>query len=405
VTRIDKRIVAIEGTALIDGAFVRDVVVVVRGGLIERVGLDGEISVPEGTDRIDSEGQLLAPGFVDIHIHGFGGCRAEDDATGMARQVIQHGTTWFLPTLISNELGEMLDAIRHICSCVGSISAGATIGGIHLEGPFLNPKYGAQQPEFNIEPNKLSVNQLVRACGDHLRLVTIAPERKGAIEAVKTFRAAGSIVAIGHSDATQEEYMEGRTAGITHATHIFNAMAMRRWPSEKTYTGCKAIGIEELILSDDEVSADIMCDSAAAHVHSSLLKIALKCKGAKRLALITDAVPAAGQPPGQYNLSDGQSNFTTSKDDVVRLANGSLCGSAMSMCGALRNVMKHANVPLETALVMASEAPSRAIGIFDRKGSISVGKDADLVWLDSDQNICRVMINGRTEFRSEEKSA
>jgi len=397
--------VAIKGTALIDGGFVRDVVVVVRDGLIDQVGLDGEISIPEGTNRIDNEGQLLVPGFVDIHIHGFGGCRAEEDAKGMARQVIQHGTTWFLPTLISNELGEMLNAIRHISSCVGPISAGATIGGIHLEGPFLNPKYGAQQPKFNIEPNKLSVKQLVQACGDHLRLVTIAPERKGAIEAIKAFRTAGSIVAIGHSDATQEEYVEGRTAGITHATHIFNAMGMRRWPSEQTYMGCKTIGIEELILSDDEVSADIVCDSAAAHVHSSLLKIAVKCKGAQRLSLITDAMSAAGQLPGEYKLVDGQSVFTTSEDDVVRLANGSLCGSAMSMCGALRNVMKHTNVTLELALVMVSEAPARAVGIFDRKGSITAGKDADMVWLDSEQNVCRVMIQGRTQFRREETQA
>jgi N-acetylglucosamine-6-phosphate deacetylase len=296
----------------------------------------------------------------------------------------------------------MLAAIDHVRGCVGPVQGGATIGGIHLEGPFLNPKYGAQRPETNIEPNPKLVRQLIKRCGDSLRLVTIAPERRGAIQAIQAFRKAGATVSIGHSDATEREYLAGRKAGITHATHLFNAMPPRLWPTTQTYAGVKMVGVEELILADEGVSADILCDATAAHVHPSLLKMALHCKGAGKLSLITDAMVSAGLPCGEFTMADGQSVFTTPKEDVARLANGGLCGSVMSMCGALRNWLKHTGVPLEQALTMVSEAPARAVGIFDRKGSIEAGKDADIVLLDRKLSVRSVMIAGHEEFSAGE---
>jgi len=391
--------VILHGTALIHRALVSDAVVVVRDGKIASAGPAKKVRVPRGALRIDARGQFVVPGFIDIHIHGSGGCRAEDNTPGMARYVIRNGTTWFLPTLISNDFDKMLAAIDHVRGCVGPVSGGATIGGIHLEGPFLNPKYGAQRPETNIEPEPRLVRQLIQRCGDALRLVTIAPERRGAVAAIQTFRKAGATVSIGHSDASDAEYRAGRQAGITHATHLFNAMPAKAWRSTaEKYPGVKTVGIEELILADDGVTADILSDATSAHVHPALLKLALKCKGVERLSLITDAMGQAGLPPGEYKMADGQSVFTTPKEDVARLANGCLCGSVMSMCGALRNFIKHTGSTLEQALTMASEAPARAIGIFDRKGSIASGKDADLVFLERDLNVRSVMIGGQVEW-------
>jgi N-acetylglucosamine-6-phosphate deacetylase len=394
-------IALVQGTTLIHRTLVSDAVVLVRGGRIEAAGPAKKVRIPLGARRVDAKKKFIVPGFIDIHIHGSGGCRAEDDAPGMARHVIRNGTTWFLPTFISNDFDKMLEAIDHVRECVRTVNGGATIGGIHLEGPFLNPKYGAQRPETNIEPNPKLVRQLVTRCGDSLRLVTIAPERRGAVGAIKAFRKAGATVSIGHSDATDAEYLAGRAAGITHATHLFNAMPARTWQSAATkYMGVKTVGIEELILADDGVSADILCDATAAHVHPSLLKLAFKCKGVGNLSLITDAMASAGLPCGEFKMADGQSVFTTPKEDVARLANGGLCGSVMSMCGALRNWIKHTGVSLEQALTMVSEAPARAVGIFDRKGSIEPGKDADLVLLDRRLNVQSVMIGGRVEYEN-----
>lgn len=398
---MNRDVTAISGaTALIERRWVPDAVILVRDGRITAVGLAKEIRIPRGAHRIEARERFVAPGFIDIHIHGSGGFRAEDGALGMARHVIRSGTTWFLPTFISNDFDKMLAAIDHVAGCVGPVEGGATIGGIHLEGPFLNPKYGAQRPETNIEPEPKFVRQLIKRCGKNLRLVTIAPERRGAIEAIQAFRAAGATVAIGHSDAAEAEYRAGRAAGITHATHLFNAMPPRLWPTRATYGGTKVVGVEELILADDGVSADILCDATAAHVHPSLLKVALKCKGIEKLSLITDAMMAAGLPDGEFKMVDGQSVFKNPQEDVARLANGALCGSVMSMCGALRNFIKHTGTSPEQALTMVSEAPARVAGIFDHKGSIAAGKDADLVLLDPNLDVQSVMIGGRVSYEN-----
>lgn len=394
---------ALCGTALLDRTLVSDAVVVVRGGRIIQAGRAGDMpTIFSKAKRIELSGHIIAPGFIDIHVHGSGGCRAEDDAPGMARHVIRSGTTCFLPTFISNEFEKMLEAIDHVCSCAGPVVGGATIGGIHLEGPFLNPRYGAQRSETNIEPNSQLVRQLIERCGKYLCMVTIAPERNGAIEAIAQFRAAGATVSIGHSNATESQYLAGRLAGVTHATHLYNAMPPPAWPTAQTYDGTQTVGVVELVLADEQVTADIMCDATCDHVHPSLLHVAMQCKPLGHLSLISDAMVAAGLPVGEFVMADGQRIFTHEGEDVVRLANGALCGSAISLCGAISNLIKHTGVPLETALVMTSEAPARAIGIFDRKGSIKAGKDADLTILDDELNVCSVMVGGHFEYSQQE---
>lgn len=392
----------IRGTVLIGRSLVPGAVVVVRDGLIEAVGREADVVVPDAGQVIDAADNFVVPGFVDIHIHGSGGCRAEDDAQGMARYVIRHGTTWFLPTLISNDFEVMLRSIDHIRANVGPVDGGATIGGIHLEGPFLNPKYGAQRSETNIEPDPESVRRLIDRSGDDLRLVTIAPERHGAIDAIRRFRAAGATVSIGHTDASEEDYNAARRAGVTHATHVFNAMPSGKWPVADSYDGRHLVGPAELIMGDDEMSADIMSDSGSHHVHPTMLKIALHCKGPQKLSLITDAMVSAGLPPGEHKMADGQSIYTAQDEDVVRLASGVICGSVLSMNGALRNFVEHTGTTLETALVMVSEAPARVVGQFDRKGSIAAGKDADLVLLDKNLDVRSVFVAGQAAPRQEE---
>jgi N-acetylglucosamine-6-phosphate deacetylase len=167
----------------------------------------------------------------------------------------------------------------------------------------------------------------------------------------------------------------------------------------ETYRGTKLAGVEELILADDGISADIMCDATCAHVLPAFLRIALKCKGVEKLSLITDAMMAAGLPLGEFKMADGQGVFTHPGEDVARLADGGLCGSVLSLCGALRNWIAHTGSPLETALTMVSESPARAARVFGRRGSIDPGKEADFAFLDRELHVQAVMIAGRMEYQ------
>ena len=392
---MDKPSTAIRGTLLIDGELVAHATVLVSKGRIAVAGRSDQVSVPDGVKVIDVADRYVLPGFIDILNHGWAGFRPEDDAVGMARKLIEVGTTCFLPSLVSNELPKMLEAADHVRTCTGPVDGGATIEGIHLEGPFFNPKYGMQRSQTNIEPDADSVRQFIEHCGNSLKMVTIAPERSGALEAIGAFCRAGATVAIGHSDADETEYLAGRRAGITHATHLFNAMSPKKWPTSATYDGTKLVGVEELILADDQISADIMCDLNAIHVNPVMMKIALKCKGPHRLALMSDSMLVGGLPPGEHLMADGQSAVTRPDDDIARLPDGTLCGGAMCLRDNVRNCMHHTGANLATAVTMATETPARVINIFDRKGSIAAGKDADLVVLDRQLQIAGVMVEGR----------
>ena len=397
----DVRPLAIAGRVLIDQAITDDGVVLVAGDKILAAGPRDRIEIPANARHLDVSDRIISPGFIDVHIHGSGGCYAEDDPVGMARHVTSGGCTYFLPTLMTNELSAMFDSATMIRALSGPVSDGATIGGVHLEGPFLNPRYGAQRPDFVVEATPDAVEMLLEASGEALAMVTIAPEQGGAIEAIRRFAAAGAVVSLGHSDATPADYAAARTAGATHVTHLFNAMEPRHLSEARDYDGTRRVGLEELALLDDDLTADIVCDSACAHVNEALVKLALRCKGAAKLALITDAMYAAGLEPGVHRMSDGQELVTSAEEDVARLAGGWLCGSVMSMSSAVRNLATVASVPVDVALVMATEAPASTLGIFDRKGSLAVGKDADIAVLDPDGNVEHTLVGGQLVFSTE----
>jgi N-acetylglucosamine-6-phosphate deacetylase len=398
----DGRPLAILGRVLIDRTVIDDGVVILLGDKILEVGRRGYVDIPVNSRRLDVPDRIISPGFIDVHIHGSGGCHAEDDPIGIARHVVSDGCTYFLPTLMTNELSGMVDSLVRIREASGPVSNGATIGGAHLEGPFLNPRYGAQRGEFVLEGRPDVVEMLIEASGPALAMITIAPERSGAIDAIKRFVAAGAVVSLGHSNATPADYSAARSAGATHVTHLFNAMEPRRLPEASDYDGVRQVGLEELALIDEDVTADIVCDSASAHVNEALVKLALRCKGGAKLALITDAMFAAGLEPGMHRMSDGQDLVTRTGEDVARLTGGSLCGSVMSMANAVQNLATVASVPIDVALVMATEAPARVLRIFARKGSLARGKDADIAILDLDGNVEHTLVRGQLVYSTEQ---
>jgi N-acetylglucosamine-6-phosphate deacetylase len=396
--RHDARPLAITGRVLIDRTVIDEGMVLLAGDKILDAGPCGAFETPSNARHVDMPDRIISPGFIDLHIHGSGGCYAEDDPLGMARHVTSGGCTYFLPTLMTNNLTSMVESARTVQAATGPVSDGATVGGVHLEGPFLNPRYGAQRPEFVLEARPDTVEMLLEASGPALAMVTVAPEQPGAIAAIERFAATGALVALGHSDAAPAHYAAARTAGATHVTHLFNAMQPHREPDEQGYDGVKRVGLEELALIDDDLTADIVCDSSAAHIADTVVKLALRCKGEAKLSLITDAMFAAGLPPGTHQMRDGQQLTTAAGEDVARLTGGWLCGSVMSMSGAVRNLMNAAAVPIDTALVMATEAPARALGIFDRKGSLDRGKDADVAVLDTHGNVEFTVVEGRLVY-------
>lgn len=373
---------AFRGRVLVEGRLLDDHAVVVEDARIAEVVAGGELAGRTGLTVVDAPDAIIAPGFIDLHIHGSGGATAETGAVEMARHVVLAGCTYLLPTMITQDLDAMLAAADATRRVVGPQPDGATIGGIHLEGPFLNPRYGAQQARFVMPPSDQVADRLLDACDGTLRLVTIAPEMDGALEAVRRFTAAGAVASIGHTDASEADYERGRAAGITHATHLFNAMPAHDRMAGAPYEGVRQIGVEDLVLADPDISVDIVVDAPGAHVHQALLRIALACLGDERLSLITDAMSAAGLPAGTHARGDGEPITTAEYEDVSRLADGRLTGSAMMIDGAISNLTNRASVPIATALRMATQAPARALGIDDHKGSLAPGMDADLVVLD-----------------------
>lgn len=305
----------------------------------------------------------------------------------MAKALPGEGTTSFLATTITqvNEAIEQAlinasDYIEHHQS-----SGKAEILGIHLEGPFVNPnKAGAQPVEHIIDPNLETFKKWQELSKNTIKLVTLAPERPGGLEFIKYLNKNGIIASIGHSDATYEEVTKAITAGATQVTHLFNQMAglHHREP-----------GVVGAALLRDELKAEIIADGV--HVRPEIVKLAYNQKHSEGLILITDAMRAKCLKNGIYNLG-GQD--VTVKDGKAVLSDGTLAGSILKMGQAVKNMLAYTDCPLESAIEMASVNPAKQLNVFDRKGSIAAGKDADLVILDENHDIVMTFCKGKLAF-------
>lgn len=336
----------------------------------------------------------VIPGLIDVHIHGVNGADTMDATTQalqtMATALPGEGTTSFLATTITqvNEAIEQAiinasDYIEHHQS-----SGKAEILGIHLEGPFVNPnKAGAQPVEHIIDPNLETFKKWQELSKNTIKLVTLAPERPGGLEFIKYLNKNGIIASIGHSDATYEEVTKAITAGATQVTHLFNQMAglHHREP-----------GVVGAALLRDELKAEIIADGV--HVRPEIVKLAYNQKDSEGLILITDAMRAKCLKNGIYDLG-GQD--VTVKDGKAVLSDGTLAGSILKMGHAVKNMLAYTDCPLESAIEMASVNPAKQLNVFDRKGSIAAGKDADLVILDENHDIVMTFCKGELAFNME----
>jgi N-acetylglucosamine-6-phosphate deacetylase len=353
----------------------------VAGG---RIAIEGErIAAVDLDDGPGTIAPYLAPGFVDVHVHGWGGHDAMGDAAaldGMARSLLRRGVTSFLPTAVTAPLESLVAFAEGVRTWLPDAPAdGAEPLGFNLEGPFLaEARHGAHDPAHLRIPAEVPRNSLEPVI-DGLRLLTIAPELPGAIELIRWLHDRGTTVSIGHSAATDEEAQAGYEAGATSTTHLFNAMSG---------VDHRSPGVAVAALLDDAVYVELIADGI--HVHPALWQLITRLKPIDRLVLVSDALALAGTGDGRGRI--GALDVEVVGDRVTLAGTSALAGSVIALDTAVRNVVR-AGVPLPAAVAAAGRNPLALLGISDR-GRIAVGQRADLVELDADLRVRRVMRGG-----------
>ncbi len=377
---------AVRGTVLTPREIIRNGQVVVEGGKIVDVGpWDGGFQ----GQVLDFRGCLVAPGFIDLHVHGGGGSDVMDASHQgldcLSGFLAAGGVTSFLATTYSAPQDDIFAAAVAVKEAVREGTEGSIVLGLHLEGPYINPeRRGAQNAAHIHSPNLEELNEVHRAAGGALRMVTMAPELDGALKAASWLRSKGVIPSAGHTDATYDEMMAGIEAGFSHVAHLFNGMRPfhHREP-----------GVVGAALDDGWVSVELIADGF--HLHPAALRLAAGRKGAGKTALVSDAVAPAGLGDGEYELVGERVRVEKGR---CLLGSGVLAGSTIRLSDAVRNMVELAGSPVAEAVEMTSTTPAGIIGLAERKGRLAPGMDADLTVLDRGFSVRLTMVGGRIVY-------
>ncbi len=380
----------INGKVILENCILEDKVVLFDTQIKELINkIEFEKNVNEGSyngiDIIDAKGSYVSPGFIDLHIHGSGGRDAMDgeleDLKVISQSIAQNGVTGFLPTTMTMSKEKIYKALDNIKEGMKLDLGGAKVLGAHMEGPFINPKYkGAQKEDYIIEPDYNFIN----GYEDVIKIITLAPEKDNNSQFIKSIKENTNIVlSIGHSDATYEEAMESIEKGVSHATHLFNAMS----PLNHRKPG--VIGA----VFNSNINCELIADKI--HVHPGVFQTVINIKGVNKVILITDSMRAGCMKDGVSELG-GQKVIV--KDNSARLEDGTLAGSILTLNKAVKNMVENTNLNIYQAISMVSLNSAKDIGISDRKGSIEEGKDADIVIFDEEYNVRHTIVEGKTVF-------
>lgn len=366
--------------------------VLCEDGRIKFVGSRKEAE-PEANSRvIDATGQFVLPGFIDTHVHGSGG----DDvmisgAAGIRRagkNMLRYGTTAWLPTTIAARHEEILFAIAATQQAKNTSAPMAQILGLHLEGPYINIKFKGAQPDEGIrDPNFDELEELLAAANGQIKVMTIAPELPGSMEMIHKLKANHIIASLGHSECDYDTALAAIDAGATYATHLFNAMSgvHHRKP-----------GLAACCLNEPGICAEIILDGV--HVNPPMARLAARNKGREGLALITDATTAQGCGDGIYQLGKFQVQV---RGALCTLMDGvTIAGSVLTMNHAVKNALAFTGMSLIDVAYMAAMMPAKRCGVAERKGSLEVGKDADIVVLKTDYSVATTVVNGTVVYES-----
>ena len=352
---------------VLENGILWDGIILVEEDRIVSVGKRSEVEIPENAQRIDAGGAYVGPGFVDIHVHGGGGHAFWQEPAEAAEHFLRRGTTSILPTLYhSLDKQGFLDSIDRVEATMAAAGSRNTIRGFYMEGPYMNPDFGASS-----KYNKW--------------LGEICPEREGVEAFVRYAKSVNPnvVFSVGHSRATPAQIRKLKKYGLTHQTHCLNATG-----GYGKGGGVRAAGPDEFCFLDPTMYAELICDSYGIHVCAELQRLVLQNKGVDKVVLISDW---SSRKPGENPAPEHLRHVTDlSFDDQ-----GNLGGSLLSMDMACRNIMTHTNCGIAQAFLMASRNPARAIGIDDEIGTIEPGKRADLVFVDDMFNVQNVMLAGQ----------
>src|ERR1700681_2146030 len=369
--------------------------IIIEHGRISEISSRRDRQLPVQVSVVDLGEGLIAPGYIDLHIHGSAGFDVMDDNAEALRVIerllSRHGVTSYFPTTVTAALDKTLRALERLAYAIErreKINADgnapddqvrATPLGIHLEGPFIShARRGVHPQEYLLAPTLAAFEKFWQAARGRIRMMTIAPELEGAAEVIAEAARRGICVSLGHSDADYAAAERGIAAGARHATHTFNAMR----PLDH-----RSPGILGAVLTDRRVSADIIADGV--HLDPAIVKLFADAKGAEQTVLITDATPATGMPEGRYRLG----SFEVDVRDGKCMANGKLAVSVLTMGRAVRNLARFAEWDLPQAVAAASQNPARVARVAN-KGVLAVGADADFVVLNSEGEVLRTFFGG-----------
>ncbi len=366
--------------------------VLIKDGIISEVALNS--NVKENADEVvELNGKYLSPGFIDIHTHGAGGSdfmdRTEESVYQACAMHLSHGTTSIVPTTLTSTKEDLIDFLKFFNTIDLKKSKMPEILGLHLEGPyFAESQKGAQDPKYLRNPNPEEYMEAL-SCTDRILRWSFAVELDGADEFLKVLREHGIISSLAHSDADCSQVMRAYENGISALTHFYSCMASV--VRKNAYRVAGAIEAGYLL---DDLYVEAIADGC--HLPAELLSLMYKIKGADRICLVTDSMRAAGLPDGEYllgSLESGQKCIV--EDGVAKLPDRSaFAGSVATMDRLVRTFLNLTEAPLYQVVKMASLTPAKLLNISDRKGSIAIGKDADLLVFDDNINIEKIMVRG-----------
>lgn len=352
-------------------------------------GMVDMASVPENAEIIDANGGYVSPGLIDIHIHGYLGkdvCDGEEESIRtISKGLLANGVTGYLPTTMTEDMSVIRKALE-VCRNLKEESKdwdGSTILGCHAEGPFISEaKKGAQDAKYILKPDAAFVKEYA----DIIKTITLAPEEdtEDFVAIREICRDTDVVVSMGHTSADFETAKKSTQIGVKHATHLFNAMSP---------LAHRAPGVVTAALSTD-VSCEVIVDTF--HVNSVFYDILWKLKG-RKLCFITDCLPAGGLPYGEYTLGGQKIIY---RDIVCRLEDGTVAGSVLHLNKGVWNVYTNSSIPLWECVNGASLNPATTIGLDKTKGSLDVGKDADIIITDGEFNVEKTIIGGKIKYEA-----
>lgn len=379
------------GTLVLPGRLSERGRVVVYGERIAGI-LPPDAPMPPGVEKVLDYGEnFIAPGLIDLHLHGAVGRDVIDGDVEGLRAIAAHqarcGVTGFVPTTLSAATASIWDAVLSVKSAA-RLALPSEILGVYIEGPFLNPKKrGAHNPEFVKPINPDDLGALTEASRGLRTILTVAPEVGGNLDSIPGLREGGLSVAIGHTDASYEIARRSFELGVSQATHLYNAMSGFA-PREP--------GVIGAVLDADDVTAEIIADGI--HVHPASLRIAVRQKGPARTCLITDSMNATGLDDGEYRV--GSLDVILRGGEARLKDGGALAGSVLTLNRAVRNIIRWTDVSVSDAVRMASLTPAAVLGLDRELGSLEVGKLANLAIFDREFNAIGTVVRGRLLDRS-----